>query len=59
MSVVTVRMLWKMLTLQVSHKNVSGPITIAQVAGDALQIGLDYYIQILALISISLGVMIL
>jgi len=38
MSVMTVRMLWKMLTLQVSHKNISGPITIAQVAGDALQL---------------------
>lgn len=57
MSSVTVRMLWKMVTLQVSHKNVSGPITIAEVAGQAIQIGLDYYLHILAVISISLGVM--
>lgn len=57
MSSVTVRMLWKMLTLQVSHENISGPITIAQVAGQAIQIGLDYYLHILAVISISLGVM--
>lgn len=57
MSSVTVRMLWKMLTLQVSHQNVSGPITIASVAGQAIQIGLDYYLHILAVISISLGVM--
>ncbi|MDB4512011.1 RIP metalloprotease RseP [Arenicella sp.] len=57
MSSVTVRMLWKMLTLQVSHKNISGPITIAQVAGQAIQVGLDYYLHILAVISISLGVM--
>ncbi|MEM7358716.1 MAG: RIP metalloprotease RseP [Pseudomonadota bacterium] len=57
MSSVTVRMLWKMLTLQVSHKNVSGPITIASVAGQAIQVGLDYYLHILAVISISLGVM--
>ena len=57
MSSVTVRMLWKMLTLQVSHQNVSGPITIANVAGQAMQIGLDYYLHILAVISISLGVM--
>ncbi|MFT4630044.1 MAG: regulator of sigma E protease [Dinoroseobacter sp.] len=57
MSSVTVRMLWKMLTLQVSHQNISGPITIASVAGQAIQVGLDYYLHILAVISISLGVM--
>ena len=57
MSSVTVRMLWKMLTLKVSHENISGPITIAQVAGEAIQVGLDYYLHILAVISISLGVM--
>lgn len=57
MSSVTVRMLWKMLTLQVSHQNISGPITIASVAGQAIQVGLDYYLYILAVISISLGVM--
>ncbi len=57
MSSVTLRMLGKMLTLQVSHKNVNGPIMIANVAGQAIQLGLDYYIHILAVISISLGVM--
>lgn len=57
MSVVTLRMLGKMLTLQVSHQNINGPITIANVAGQAIQIGLDYYIHVLAVISISLGVM--
>ncbi|MGH1538846.1 MAG: RIP metalloprotease RseP [Arenicella sp.] len=57
MSVVTLRMLGKMLTLEASPKNVSGPITIAQVTGDAIQVSFSYYINILALISISLGVM--
>lgn len=57
MSAVTLRMLGKMLTRQVSHKNINGPITIANVAGEAIQVGLDYYIHILAVISISLGVM--
>ena len=57
MSSVTLRMLWKMVTLQVSHKNISGPITIAEVAGQAIQVGLEYYLYILAVISISLGVM--
>lgn len=57
MSMVTLRMLGKMLTLQVSSKNINGPITIASVAGQAIQVGLDYYIHIIAVISISLGVM--
>jgi len=57
MSALTLRMLWKMLTLQVSSKNVSGPITIADVAGQAIQINWQSYINILAVISISLGVM--
>ena len=53
----TVRMLGKMLTLQVSPKNVSGPITIADVAGQTLQIDWQAYIHFLAVISISLGIM--
>jgi len=57
MSSVTLRMLGKMITGQVSHKNISGPISIAEVAGQAIQIGLDYYLHILAVVSISLGVM--
>ncbi|NND00245.1 MAG: RIP metalloprotease RseP, partial [Gammaproteobacteria bacterium] len=56
MSSVTLRMLWKMVSLQVSHKNISGPITIAEVAGKAIQVGIEYYLYILAVISISLGV---
>jgi len=57
MSSLTMHMLWKMVTLQVSHKNVNGPITIADVAGQAIQIGWQTYVQVLAVISISLGVM--
>lgn len=57
MSSLTIRMLWKMVTLQVSHKNVNGPITIADVAGQAIQISWQTYLQVLAVISISLGVM--
>ena len=57
MSSVTIRMLWKMVTLQVSHKNISGPITIADVAGQAVQISWQSYVYVLAAISISLGVM--
>jgi len=57
MSILTLRMLWKMITGKVSHKNISGPITIADVAGQALQINWASYVGILAFISISLGVM--
>lgn len=56
-SSLTVRMLGKMLTLQVSPKNVNGPITIADVAGQTLQIDWQAYIHFLAVISISLGIM--
>lgn len=57
MSSMSLRMLGKMVTLQVSHKNVNGPLMIASVAGDAIQISFTYYLYFLALISISLGVM--
>lgn len=47
----------KMLTGNISVKNLSGPITIAQVAGETATVGLEYYISFLALLSISLGVL--
>ena len=56
MSIVSLRMFGKILMLEASPKNISGPITIAQVAGDALQISAKFFLQILAVISISLGV---
>jgi regulator of sigma E protease len=56
LSVLTVKMLFKMLTLEVSAKNISGPITIAQYAGQTAKIGPVPFLMFLALISISLGV---
>lgn len=56
-SVFSVRMLWKMLTGHVSLKNLSGPITIADYAGQSAQIGWVAYLSFVALISISLGVL--
>ena len=53
----TVRMLWNMVTRQVSIKNISGPISIAQFVGDSARAGFTYVLTILALISISLGVL--
>jgi regulator of sigma E protease len=53
----TVRMLGRMLTGDVSIKNISGPINIAQFAGQSAERGLDYYLGFLAIVSISLGVL--
>lgn len=46
----------KMVIGLISVKNLSGPITIAQVAGETASIGFEYYIGFLAVLSISLGV---
>lgn len=56
-SVFSLRMLGKMLIGEVSLKNLSGPITIADYAGQSAQHGWISYLVFLALISISLGVL--
>jgi regulator of sigma E protease len=53
----TVRMLGRMVTGDVSIKNISGPINIAQYAGDSAAAGLNAFLTFLALVSISLGVL--
>jgi len=53
----TLSMMGRMLTGEVSWKNLSGPVTIADYAGQSARLGLDHYIKFLALISISLGVL--
>jgi len=50
-------MLGKMLTGEVSWRNLSGPVTIADYAGQSARLGLDYYLKFMALVSISLGVL--
>lgn len=57
MTALTVRMLARMVVGQVSWHNVSGPIQIAQYAGDTARIGLSAFIGFLAIVSISLGVL--
>ncbi len=57
LSLLTVKMLLKMVALEVSTKNISGPITIAQYAGHTARIGLDRFVMFLAVVSISLGVL--
>ncbi len=56
-SIFSLRMLGKMVTGEVSMKNLSGPITIADYAGQSAQNGWISYLLFLALISISLGVL--
>ncbi|WP_137938342.1 RIP metalloprotease RseP [Chitinivorax sp. B] len=55
--VMSLRMFWKMLTGELSVKNLSGPVTIADYAGQAARMGLNTFIEFLAWVSISLGVL--
>lgn len=55
--VVSLKMLGKMILGEVSVKNLSGPITIADYAGQSAHMGIVAYLGFLALISISLGVL--
>jgi regulator of sigma E protease len=57
MSELTLRMIWRMVTGDVSPKNISGPINIAQYAGLSAAIGVSAFLSFLAIVSISLGVL--
>jgi regulator of sigma E protease len=56
-SILSLRMMGRMLTGELSWKNLSGPVTIADYAGQSARLGPSYYLRFLALISISLGVL--
>jgi len=56
-SVLTLRMMGRMLVGEASLKNLSGPLTIADYAGRSASLGLTQYLTFLALISVSLGVL--
>src|SRR6185437_5174556 len=51
------RMIWRMLTNPVSVKNLSGPLSIAEYAGDAASEGFTSCLQFLVLLSLALGFM--
>jgi regulator of sigma E protease len=57
MSVLTLKMLGKMVLGQASLRNLSGPLTIADYAGQSVRLGLAYYLGFLAVVSVSLGVL--
>ena len=56
-SLLTLRMMGKMVIGEASLKNLSGPLTIADYAGKSASLGLTQYLIFLALISVSLGVL--
>ena len=57
MSVLTLKVLAKMITGDASVKNLSGPISIAKYAGQSASIGATALLTFLAIVSISLGVL--
>ena len=57
MSVLTLKVLAKMITGDASVKNLSGPISIAKYAGQSASIGMTQLLTFLAIVSISLGVL--
>ncbi len=57
MSSLTVRLIYRMLRGDVSARNISGPINIAQVAGYTARAGLASFLNFLAIVSISLGIL--
>jgi len=57
MTSLTLRLLGKMLTGQATVKNLSGPLSIAQYAGQSASIGLAQFLGFLALVSLSLGIL--
>ncbi len=56
-SLLTLKMMGKMLIGEASLKNLSGPLTIADYAGKSASLGWNAYLLFLALISVSLGVL--
>jgi len=56
-SAVTVQMLWRITAGEVSARNISGPISIAEFAGISVYLGFAAFLSFLAVISVSLGVL--
>jgi regulator of sigma E protease len=56
-SIMTLKMMGKMLVGKASVKNLSGPISIAQIAGQSASMGMVHFIKFMALVSVSLGIL--
>ncbi len=57
MSILTLRLIWKMLSLQISADKISGPLSIAEYAGKSAQLGMVAFLSFLGLVSVSLAVL--
>jgi len=57
MSIMTLKVIGKLIVGEASIKNISGPVTIANYAGVSASIGFTVYLGFLAIISLSLGVL--
>ena len=57
MSIMTLKVMGKLIVGEASIKNISGPVTIANYAGVSATIGFTVYLGFLAIISLSLGVL--
>ena len=57
MAALTLKMFGRMVIGEASLKNLTGPLTIADYAGQSVRVGLAYYLGFLAVVSISLGVL--
>lgn len=56
-SVLTLKVMGRIVTGQASVRNLSGPLTIADAAGKTASIGWEYFVRFLAIVSVSLGVL--
>ncbi|MFI4914697.1 MAG: RIP metalloprotease RseP [Steroidobacterales bacterium] len=57
LSALQARLVWRMVIGQVSIKNLSGPLSIAEYAGDSASLGVSAFLSFLVLVSLALGFM--
>jgi len=56
-TILTFQMIFKLFTGQANMNNISGPLSIAEFSGKSLSMGTVYFLYLLAILSISLGVL--
>ena len=56
-TLLTFKMIGRLIMGEANVKNLSGPLSIAQFSGKSLEMGLSYFLYLLAILSVSLGVL--
>jgi len=56
-TILTFKMIGRLVTGDANVKNLSGPLSIAQFSGKSLEMGFSYFLYLLAILSVSLGVL--